>query len=167
MDRIHLMAYDMVTTKGGDDGDPYHAGLEKVRQALAALLQPGGGLEGTPPEKILLGIPAYARHVTVPTNVKTFAEIHDGIVAESGAGIDWETLHSWQGFEWESGRRIRDKVQLARELGLGGVFFWEIGQDKATESHPRGILIETAAAAIRNETMIDSTADRSSVGAEL
>ncbi|KAL3913888.1 MAG: hypothetical protein SGILL_006314, partial [Bacillariaceae sp.] len=154
MDRIHLMAYDMIAREGGDNnGDPYHASLDKVAKTIDALLQPGGGLEDTP-EKILLGIPAYARHLTVPSNVKTFGEIFDGVVqgSDDPSSIDWATMHSWEGYEWESEERIQGKTQLARERKLGGIFFWEIGQDKVTETHPRGILIEAAAAAIRNET---------------
>ncbi|KAL3930665.1 MAG: hypothetical protein SGARI_004418 [Bacillariaceae sp.] len=155
LDRIHLMAYDMIARGDGVDmQDKYHASLEKVQQTLAALLQPGGGLEDTP-QKVVLGIPAYARHLTDPRKVATFAEIYDGVLAEKGASeVNWETLHSWQDFEWESGERIRAKVELARKLHLGGIFFWEIGQDKVNSDHPRGMLIETAAAAIRNETKI-------------
>jgi GH18 family chitinase len=107
----------------------------------------------TTPEKILLGIPAYARRLQVPTDVKTFGEIYDGLIEERRT-INWQTLHSWNGYEWESGNRIQDKVDLAKNRGLGGIFFWEIGQDKITPSHPRGVLLEAAAiAAARNHTV--------------
>lgn len=150
IDRLHLMTYDMISRDPNTANDPYHASISKTQEMLEALLQPGGGMEQTP-EKILLGIPAYARHLQHPGNVKTFAEIYDAVVQESGgdeSSIDWTTLHSWKGFEWESGERIRDKMQLAREKELGGVFFWEIGQDKVSKLYPRGVLLEAAAAGV-------------------
>jgi GH18 family chitinase len=154
LDRIHFMTYDMIAPDR-----KYHASLPKVRQAVEELLQPGGGVE-TMPHKVLLGIPAYARHLANPSQVKTFGEIYDEIHNEFTPndnpteetkqfllGDMKSTLNSWNGYEWESSSRIRAKIDLAKELNLGGVFFWELGQDKLTEGHPSGVLLETAIAA--------------------
>lgn len=163
LDRIHFMSYDML----GGGSSKYHASLSKVRQAVEELLQPGGGLERMP-HKVLLGIPAYARHLQNPGQVKTFGEIYDGIQQEfesSGSasaarevtkqflrGDRDSTLDSWQGYEWESPTKIRAKIDLAKELNLGGVFFWELGQDKTTDEHPMGILLESATTANHDES---------------
>jgi Glycosyl hydrolases family 18 len=154
----------------GEDGSPYHASLSKVRRALDELLQqqqqqPGGGEGVLPdrvdPHKVLLGIPAYARHLRHPGQVRAFGEIYDGVMMQQDDVtkdiLAWdEDLHSWEGYEWESPNRIREKVNLARERGLGGVFFWEAGQDKATEDHPGGVLLEAAARAARHDLLVSS-----------
>lgn len=149
LDRIHFMTYDMI--RGG--GNNYHADLSKVRGAVEELLQ-----HGVDSHKVLLGIPAYARHLSSPSQVMTLGEIYDGIQQESELHPNEEiakfllgdvdsSLHSWEGYEWESPTRVCEKIELAKELKLGGVFFWELGQDKTTEEHPRGILLEGAIAA--------------------
>ena len=56
-------------------------------------------------------------------------------------------MHSWKGYEWESPERIQAKTILAKEKGLGGIFFWELGQDKFTDEHPKGVLFDTASTA--------------------
>eukprot|EP00536_Pseudo-nitzschia_multiseries_P004920 jgi/Psemu1/11270/gm1.11270_g len=144
LDRIHFMTYDMVG--GYSDGDyrNFHAYISKVRQALQELFQHGIGLENTP-EKVLLGIPAYARHLGEPSQVKTYGEIYDEIRSQdANADIG---VHAWEGYEWDSPSRIRDKINLARKMKLGGIFFWELGQDKITTDNPSGTLLEAAAAA--------------------
>ncbi|KAG7368353.1 glycosyl hydrolase family 18 protein [Nitzschia inconspicua] len=153
VDRLHLMAYDMFS-RDASTNDPYHASLAKTKEMLEALLQPGRITEQTR-GKVLLGIPAYARHLEKPGLVKTFGEIYDIILQENDAderSVDWYNLSAWNSFEWESGQRIRDKVHLATTFGLGGVFFWEIGQDKVSELFPGGVLLEAAAAAVNHET---------------
>lgn len=133
LDRFHVMTYDMISRNTTDNNDLYHASLTKTKTMLEALLQLGEGSMELNPKKILLGIPFYARHLQSQGNVMTFGEIYDAVVDENGndqQSIDWSTLHSWNGFEWESGRRIRDKVELAKNKGLGGIFFWEVGQEK-------------------------------------
>lgn len=155
LDRIHFMTYDMIgDTTHSDSSDNYHASLKKVRRAVEELLQTGGNLKNTP-EKVLLGIPAYARHLRNPSEVKTFGEIYDNIQSDRSDSNAKGTekmldddeiikMHSWEAYEWESSTRIQEKVNLAREMGIGGIFFWEVGQDKFTPDHLRGVLLETA-----------------------
>ena len=161
LDRVHFMSYDMVGGGNGENDDRYHASLPKVERALDELLAPGGGLDTEPQRrKVLLGIPAYARHLRNPSDVQTVAELHDRIFpTDDGDGVAgggtlsspdrrrFRGMHSWGGYEWESPRRIRAKIDLVRDRGLGGIFFWELGQDKATAEHPGGILLEAAVAA--------------------
>jgi hypothetical protein len=112
---------------------------------------------------VLLGIPAYARHVRDPLQVKTFAEmltdaLQDGSVTAATV-IDVDNVGSdHKGYRGESPRRVRRKVELARSLKLGGVFFWELGQDLHVDRDgadgdeynqgfgaPGGVLLEAAA----------------------
>lgn len=163
LDRINLMAYDMVHPQGGNAGNAYHANIDKVRRAVNdLLLQPGSGLDRAP-HKILLGIPAYARHVEHPERVKAFGEIYDE-VTQGDRSHAWDDFHSLEGFEWESPKRIREKVDLAREKGLGGVFLWEVGMDKFSEEFPGGMLLEAAARASRDTmtTTVNRDIDESS-----
>lgn len=162
LDRIHFMTYDMIgDTTHSDSSDNYHASLKKVRRAVEELLQTGKNLKNTP-EKVLLGIPAYARHLRNPSQVKTFGEIYDSIQSARSDSNSKRTeeildddeiikMHSWKAYEWESSARIQEKVNLARDMGIGGVFFWEVGQDKFTRDHPRGVLLETASEAAFTE----------------
>jgi GH18 family chitinase len=163
IDRFHVMTYDLFIRNASDDNDPYHASLAKTMAILEAWLQPfadeGISRTGHTPEKFLLGIPVYARQLQNPGNVMTFGEIYDAIQKEKGndeQSIDWNSLHSWNGFEWESGQRIRDKVELAKSKGLGGIYFWEVGQDKVNYEHPRGLFLETTAASVRNKIATDN-----------
>jgi GH18 family chitinase len=155
IDRIHLMAYDMVS-RGGRQQPEHHATLDKTKKAIEFLIGSqhvdGDGLRATP-EKLMLGIPAYARNMYNPSNVKTFAELYDDIIGtgyDNKTNMDSSTMmrkHAWDGYEWDSPARVQEKVRLAKQYGLGGVFFWEIGQDKVTKDYPEGILLHAAATA--------------------
>ena len=130
IDRIHLMAYDMLTGE-------YHASQTAVKEAVDGLLE-----SGCPAHKIVLGIPAYARHYQTPTNVMTFAEIVDSVEVFAD---NFYAQGEWEGFRYDSPKRIAAKVDYAKQMGLGGVFFWELGQDKQHSSARGGILLELAA----------------------
>ena len=185
LDRIHFVTYDMIggNSNSNNNNNNYHASLDKVRQAVEELLQPGVGLETTP-DKVLLGIPAYARHLRDPSRVKTFGEIYDDIRDsnnnddndddDNNDNDDSSTaankddarrlrLHSWKGYEWDSPARIRAKVDLARQLKLGGIFFWELGQDKITAENPSGVLLESTSASVASSFSADGAAFRSRV----
>jgi GH18 family chitinase len=172
LDRIHLMSYDMIgsSSDGSSSVSNYHASLDKVRQTIKKLLQPGIGLEKTP-QKVLLGIPVYSRHHRNPSQVKTFGEIYDEIRIDNNnnpneektrflLGDIYSSMHSWKGYEWDSPSRIQAKIDLAKENDLGGIFFWEIGQDKFTDEHPNGILFDTAATAVSSSYIEKSNDDK-------
>jgi len=158
VDRIHLMAYDLPppphSSSSSSGPHPHHADLRAVRTAVERLVE-----SGCPPSKILMGIPCYARHSTDPGDVRTYAELVDGKgeATENGGGSDdddeWrnrlDDFDSWIGYVADSPKRVREKVAYARdEAKLGGVFLWELGQDKRHPAvAPGGILLEAAAAA--------------------
>ena len=135
IDRVNLMTYDM-------HGVPYHADYTKATQAVDALIQ-----SGCPAEKIFMGIPAYGRHKRNPQTTKTYAELLDlalGSSVEESSAV--QTTMS--DYHLESPASVAKKVKFAYEAGLGGVFFWELGQDKQSPAAPGGILLQAAAAAV-------------------
>ena len=44
-------------------------------------------------------------------------------------------------------------------MKLGGVFFWELGQDKMTNEQPGGILLEAAAAEMEDDSKTMGTVE--------
>jgi GH18 family chitinase len=78
--------------------------------------------QGYPADKILLGMPAYARHRDGPNNVRTFAEL-------VGDGYRELSQSSYKGYILDSPGRVKRKVTFAKEKKLGGVFVWHLGQD--------------------------------------
>ena len=77
VDRVNLMTYDMSFQRGGG----HHADYNSFKQAIQQMLGQGQ----LPPEKLIVGIPAYARHSTKLANVKSYAEIIDEKLKEAGA----------------------------------------------------------------------------------
>lgn len=128
VDRIHLMAYDM-------PGGSYHGDLHTAQAAIDRLIQ-----SGCPPGKIVLGIPAYARHSRNPGMVKMFAELVD----DAPHGVELDVLGENDGYRGDSPRIVREKVVYTKEKGLAGIFFWELGQDKQHEHAGGGLLVEAA-----------------------
>lgn len=137
VDRINLMTYDMVTQR-----NQHHAELKNVEEAAGFLLR-----AGCPASKIVVGIPAYARHGDNPGDVKTFSEIVDGVL-EMEPTIDEAsvvTTQEWKGFLFDSPSLVAEKVRFVCQKAFGGIFFWELGQDKQHEKwSPGGILLEAA-----------------------
>lgn len=123
IDRINVMTYDF----------PF-AEIEQVTTTVNSLLA-----SGIPSTKLFLGIPAYGRHQTNFGKVMTFAEMVDA----AGTHVLDRHKGSWHEFKYDSPEVIRKKVQLAKEKNLGGVFMWELGQDKQQRNFPGGVLLES------------------------
>lgn len=133
VDRINLMSYDM-------PGATYHADLKLAQESVNALVE-----SGCPVQKIFLGIPAYGRHQLQANEAKSFAELVDVAVAQ-GATLDELYERNEIGeYMIDSPAAVAAKVRYAQNEGLGGVFFWEVGQDKRSESAPAGMLLSAAA----------------------
>lgn len=133
VDHIHLMAYDIGNA-------PYHGDMTRVKEAVKGLID-----SGCPPHKILLGIPSYGRHSKNKGDVKTFAEIADGMLVDGAKELTFPANGEWKGYLFESPTGVQEKVAFAKKKGLAGVFFWELGQDKQHEIAKGGILLEAAA----------------------
>ena len=74
-----------------------------------------------------------------------------------------QSLNAWKGYRFDSPDDVRAKVRYVKELVLGGVFLWELGQDKQEEG-AGGMLLEAAATYARS---IDAGAGASAQGDEL
>ena len=159
VDRINMMAYDLFT-KGPDEETglwQHHSSLESVQAAVNILLAPGTRINS---EKVILGIPMYGRNLKDPNQVKTYYEIYDGIVEDKGVVSSPDTLSQWQDYEWDSPDAIEQKILLAKNKDLGGIFFWEIGQDKRTDTSPMGELLEKVSTVLDEIKSLSSTEDR-------
>ena len=143
VDFINLLAFDLIPkSAGAGPGDVqrqhqhhhHHAAMESVTMLVDNVLHQGD----IPPHKLILGIPAYARHQDDPANVRTFAELVED-------GYRELTQSSYKGYLFDSPGRVKRKVKFAKKRGLGGVFLWELGQDKQVRGAPGGMLLEAIA----------------------
>jgi chitinase len=130
VDRVNVMAYDMVEEPGD-----FHASLRSTQKAIQFVLD-----SGCPASKILLGIPFYARHLENPQLALTFSELYDAVVGEDGNGQDLSRAH--EGYQWSSQQSMKQKVDYLHGAGLGGIYVWEVGQDKQTVKYPGGLLLQ-------------------------
>jgi GH18 family chitinase len=146
IDRINLMSYDM-------RGASYHADFLQARKAVDKLIDSGCDVS-----KIFLGIPAYGRHKRQTQTTKTFAELADAAIANGGNFEELRTKYEIDEYLVDSPAAVGAKVRYAKNEGLGGVFFWELGQDKQDESAPGGILL-TAAAKAKGSSSSSSKSD--------
>jgi len=103
--RIHVMTYDL--------GSP-HAPFEKIRSMM---LHWKSKID---PKKMFLGIPMYSRKKGKPRDVLTHAEM-----VERDFPKNFDTNNCW-----ETSR----KSKFAQKINLGGIFFWELGQDTVDEN---------------------------------
>lgn len=134
IDRVHLMTYDL-------PGEKFHAEQFAVGGAIHNLVQ-----SGCPRDRIIMGIPAYARHGETASEVKTFHELFDSRREKEGNSVyeDLDSFGEYEGYNGESPSSVRDKVKLAKEDSrVAGVFLWELGQDKRDNAVAKGgILLE-------------------------
>jgi len=93
---------------------------------------------GCESSKIILGLPAYARHKTTPSQIKTYSELVDEWSKENSDSYGNEArflaMKEYRGYLLESRELIQSKISMAMEKGLGGVFLWELGQDYRNDS---------------------------------
>merc|ERR1712003_431082 len=88
-----------------------------------------------PKSKLVLGIPAYARHEVNPGLVKTYSEIIDEERKKAKSSLpelvkELNTFSKMDGYLFDSPSSIEKKVSFSKKNNLAGIFFWEIGQDK-------------------------------------
>lgn len=108
VDRVHLMSYDHAGRHST------YAQAEKDIKRVLAL--------GIPREKLLLGLPCYARHTSDKERTLTWLEI-------VGRHDPPATSDELNGYYYNGPATIAKKTKLAQDERLGGIFFWELGQD--------------------------------------
>jgi chitinase len=148
VDRVHFMAYDMQASSGN------HADFIAVRQAVDWIIA-----SGCPRNKLVLGLPLYARNKANSGDVKTYAELMDDMLVvasdeDAAAGVPFAerldpvygTANAYGSFPYDSRHKAQRKTQWAKNYGLMGVFFWEIGQDKIEKE----VSVLEAVAAVRS-----------------
>ena len=164
VDRVHVMTYDMMNPSINNDANhrrkKHHASMHSVQEAITSFIQ-----NGCPPSKLVMGIPAYGRHGQRMGSVKTYSEIIDGIISDEKEHNN-NTKHdilktvqstsSWKGYQFDSPNDVRDKVKYAVQTGLGGVFIWELGQDKQIIKGAEGGMLLEAAASLSSSVQTHS-----------
>jgi chitinase len=153
VDRINLMTYDMPGS--------YHADFGKARDAVDKLVQ-----SGCPAHKIFLGLPAYARHRFRQGETKTFSEVMDIELGRGKTVDELRLTYEVDEFLFDSPAAVASKVRHAMKEGLGGVFFWELGQDKQLKIAPSGILLTSASKQVAGTTFLASKQDDTTHSAE-
>lgn len=108
VDRVHLMSYDH---------EGRHATYAQAQTDIERVLA-----LGIPRGKLLLGLPCYARHISDKERTLTWLEI-------VGRYDPPASSDEVAGYSYNGPATIARKTQLAQSQRLGGVFFWELGQD--------------------------------------
>jgi len=155
VDRVHVMTYDMMPSPQPKNSDNkpnnHHASIHSAQAALENFIR-----NGCHPSKLVMGIPAYARHEKNMGLVRAYSEVVDDMLRDyddNSADIKTtiQSIRSWDGYLFDSPDDVREKVTFATQMGLGGIFIWELGQDKQLAGIAEGgILLEEAAAAVAN-----------------
>ncbi|MEK9958724.1 MAG: glycosyl hydrolase family 18 protein [Flavobacteriaceae bacterium] len=152
VDNINIMSYDFVGS--GSDQTGHHTSLfassgqnRSADTTIRALIE-----RGVPPQKIIIGAAFY---------IKTFKEVGDSnhglfqpaVFNRSYNQMDFEALKPQFEFFWDAEAQapyaydknnklfatfddptsIKAKVQYAKDLGLGGIMFWQLMNDKPQE----------------------------------
>lgn len=111
VDRIHVMSYNHHFPQ---------ARMEDSRNDVARMLR-----FGCPREKLVLGVPFYARDREGKS--KTYADL---VRLAGGA----PPSDQYRGFSFNTRRTIRDKVDYVRSENLAGIMIWELGQDTTDDA---------------------------------
>jgi chitinase len=107
-DRVQIMSYDR---------GPRHSTYDQAVQDLAFFIK--GGI---PAGKLILGVPFYGRNIQSPNTAHAYQEIMSKY--QPSAGMD-----EVDGIYFNGIQTVEKKVCYALENNLGGVMFWELGQD--------------------------------------
>lgn len=148
LDRAHVMAYDMVA-QSQNSPTKHHASFQAVKNVMSSFAS-----NGCPSSKLIMGLPAYARHESNPGLVKTYEEVINEFIdskQEDRSAPEQRRVKSainelnfWNGYRFDSAYDARVKSEYAKHKNYGGVFLWELGQDKQLSGVANGgILVES------------------------
>eukprot|EP00656_Telonema_subtile_P021549 TRINITY_DN2258_c0_g1_i1.p1 TRINITY_DN2258_c0_g1~~TRINITY_DN2258_c0_g1_i1.p1 ORF type:complete len:316 (-),score=79.76 TRINITY_DN2258_c0_g1_i1:1294-2241(-) len=114
VDWVNLMAYD-----ASHDQTKRHSTMETAQSYVQHVLGQHQGIK----EKLVLGIPCYGRDRNRLDRVLTYEEI----VREHSPEYNEDELAD--GMYFNGPETVAKKSRWAKEIGLAGVMFWELGQD--------------------------------------
>lgn len=130
VDAMMIMAYDE-HWRGGPPGPVASIGwVERVvRYAISA---------GVPPEKIILGVPAYG--YDWPPNGRGRAVTYRQAIEQAsqhGAKIQWDDTAKVPYYRYAGGREVwfedrsslSHKLEIVKKYGLAGISLWRLGQE--------------------------------------
>ncbi len=155
LDRVHVMTYDIIRQRDDNGRYDHHASMRSTIDAMEGFVR-----AGCPPHKLVMGIPAYGRHERDPGLVRTYSEIVDDVLMkvdddDGEDDDDMETrmngirsIDSWNGYRFDSPDDVRAKVEYVVRNGYGGIFIWELGQDRRVSGLAEGGMLLEAAAAV-------------------
>ena len=130
VDQMMLMTYDE-HWRGGPPGPVASIGwVERVvRYAIST---------GVPPEKIVLGIPAYGYDWPASGRGRsvTYRQAME-LASAHGARIQWDDVAKVPYFKYGAGRTVyfedrssvSHKIELVKKYGLAGISLWRLGQE--------------------------------------
>ena len=126
IDRIHVQAFGLPAFQ-------YHAGATQTQFAVDRV-----GRSGAPARKVSVGIPLYTKdHDNRRVPIRDI--LYDPFqVQSSEPGV-------WQGLYYESAYLTRQKAEWSLREPFGGVFLWMLGDDRVTDDHPVGTILEAIA----------------------
>jgi len=110
-DRVHLMAYDLCTSV-----PCRHSTLQHAVSALDAAIAAGAEAR-----KLVLGVPLYGRVLKTGEAVPFYDIVKKGPVRGD--------LDATNTINFNGRQTIAEKVDLVKQRGGAGIFFWEAGQD--------------------------------------
>lgn len=155
VDRINLMTYDIDMMSGG-----YHADYDKVTGEIKSFIS-----SNAPPEKLMMGIPMYARGSKKFAMTKTMEELVEDANNNASFIVHRSSIGDLQ---WDNPQKIDAKVKFAIEKGIAGVFFWELGQDfMDDELGPGGILLTATAESAKKYSQARMEKDGTAISDEL
>jgi chitinase len=122
-DIIQVMAYDH---------DGRHSTFENATAEVKKVID-----AGVAPSKIVFGLPFYGRGIKERNKTPTYKEI----VAKYQPKPEIDEV---DGIYFNGPDTIRRKVSHAREKGLAGVMFWELGQDAGGDASLLRVIYQEA-----------------------
>ena len=173
VNRINLMTYDL---SFGNRALKHHGDLGQTNRAISMLIR-----AGAPKEKIVVGIPAYGRGGSEgrsALDVRTYSELMDDMMVSSSPGgapekrgdenllsvlpPTFRTRDNYNGFYFDCQLSAQRKTAQSKYRGLGGVFIWEVGQDKLVS----GVSLTEAVMLVANGTKKLTNSEMTWVDAE-
>ena len=160
VDRVHLMAYDAPPAASSDGR---HTSVDLAKSMVDSLRTQwerhgtAGDAAALRLDKIVLGIPAYARPMPAAVaaghfaagEVVAYADVVARSVGSAAAGGSSAVEVGggvFRGCAFDSVSAVLEKTRWAREQGLGGVFLWEAGMDTVERATSLLNAVATAAA---------------------